>query len=86
MAMNDISCVSFETIQNAMDYVKALISEGYPVAIAPMLETSSDYPFEKKVKEYIVYTNPKKGTQIKLETVYSEFDSKEKEFYEGNPN
>jgi hypothetical protein len=83
MAMtNDIiSSVSFETIQNAMDYIKALISEGYPVAINPRLETTIYSPFEKKVVGYIVYTNSKKDSQFKFTVVGGDKDS-----YERNPN
>ena len=83
MAMTNevISSVSFETIQNAMDCAKALISEGYPVAIAPMLEKSFEYPFEMRVGEYIVSTNSKKGSQFKFMVVGSDKDS-----YERSPN
>lgn len=71
MAMTNevVSSVSFETIQNAVDYAKALISEGYPVTINPMLEKSLEYPFEMKVGEYIVCTNSKKGSQFSFTVV-----------------
>ena len=83
MAMTNevISSVSFETIQNAMDCAKALISEGYLVAINPMLEKSIESPFEMRVGEYIVSTNSKKGSQFKFMVVGSDKDS-----YERSPN
>lgn len=83
MAMTNevISSVSFETIQNAMDYAKALISEGYPVAINPILETTIYSHFKKKVVGYTVYTNSKKDSQFKFTVVEGDKDS-----YERSPN
>ena len=74
MTNDVVSSVSFETFSNAMDYAKALILEGYPVAITPMFEKSYSYPFEKRVREYIVYTNSKKDSQFKFTVVESDKD------------